>query len=128
MANGGWRLKRVLIADDDAETLERFATVARAEGYEVITAGDGQTALDLAQSAPPDLILLDVTLPMFDGLETCELIRNDAAVSESVPILLMSEFEVDSRRVHRVRATACISKQVALAELRELLLKHVGPA
>jgi CheY-like chemotaxis protein len=119
-------VKRVLVADDDSEALERVATVARAEGYEVLTAGDGQSALESARSLLPDLVLLDVTLPVFGGLEVCELLRNDPEVPKTLPIVLMTEDELESRQIERVEASACVRKRMALAELRELLLEHLG--
>jgi two-component system, OmpR family, response regulator VicR len=77
---------RILLADDDeilAAVLEREL---RKEGFEVIVAHDGETALALARTQNPDLVLLDVTMPRMQGLDVCREIRRESAV----PILMLT--------------------------------------
>lgn len=77
----------VLIVEDDA-SVARFLHQALAEaGYAPHTAGDGQTAYDLARDGRFDLILLDVMLPGMDGLEVCRLLRQERVTT---PILLIT--------------------------------------
>jgi two-component system alkaline phosphatase synthesis response regulator PhoP len=78
--------KRVLIVDDDAKIVELVKLYLNRDGYGVITAYDGTTALKLARESHPDLIVLDIMLPGIDGLEICRILRQES----SVPIVLLT--------------------------------------
>jgi diguanylate cyclase (GGDEF)-like protein len=80
---------RILLVDDDAAHTELVSAVLAGEGYLVECAGDGATALIAAHRSPPDLILLDVDMPVLDGFATAERLREDAATSQ-VPILFLT--------------------------------------
>ena len=66
---------RVLVVDDEANLVELVQGYLASEGFDVLTAGDGPTALAQARDARPDLIVLDLMLPGFDGLEVCRRVR-----------------------------------------------------
>ena len=66
---------RVLIADDNAANLRIMRTRLTADGYEVVTAADGEEALAAARDATPDLILLDIMMPKVDGIEVCRRLK-----------------------------------------------------
>ena len=66
---------KILIVDDEEDILEFLGYNLRREGFEVLTAKNGQVAIDLAKREIPDIILLDVMMPEMDGMETCEIIR-----------------------------------------------------
>ena len=86
-------LKRelILVADDD-EDIVRFVEVnLRLEGFEVLTANDGDTALELAYDALPDLMLLDVMMPKIDGFEVCQRLRNDPRTKNMSVIMLTAK-------------------------------------
>ncbi len=68
---------RILAVDDSPTILEMIKAILIAGGYEVITAADGQEALNMARSEKPDLILLDVMLPKLDGYRVCRLLKFD---------------------------------------------------
>ena len=68
-------MTRILVVDDETNLVELITGYLEREGYEVVTAGDGPSAVSLARSAQPDLVLLDVMLPGFDGVEVCRQIR-----------------------------------------------------
>jgi DNA-binding response OmpR family regulator len=80
---------RVLVADDDARILELMTVALASQGFEVITAVDGDEALRLALGQKPDLLLLEERLPRRGGIEVCEFLRRDPEEG-SVPILLLS--------------------------------------
>ena len=65
----------VLVVDDEAKLVELIEGYLRREGLDVLTALDGPTALDLARSKQPDLVVLDVMLPGIDGVEVCRRLR-----------------------------------------------------
>lgn len=78
--------ERILLADDDALILDVLRYQLEKEGYQVLTAEDGQQALDLAQSGAPDLVLLDVMMPKLQGWEVCRELRR----TSMVPILMLT--------------------------------------
>ena len=80
---------RVLIADDNAANLRIMRTRLVADGYDVVTAGDGKEALTVARDAEPDLILLDIMMPKIDGIEVCRRLKKEHGAS-FVPIILVT--------------------------------------
>ena len=62
---------RILVVDDVPENVRLLEAVLEPHGYDVVSATDGQAALELAESAKPDLVLLDVMMPQPDGLAVC---------------------------------------------------------
>lgn len=79
---------KVLIADDEPDILEILKYNLVNEGYEVITAKDGDDALDKAKRHLPDLIVLDVMMPRKTGVEVCELLRAQSIFKETLIIFL----------------------------------------
>jgi class 3 adenylate cyclase len=80
---------RILIVDDNPVNVKVLQTRLAAEGYEVITAADGEEGLAAARTLTPDVILLDVMMPKVDGLEVCRQLRADAAFPFT-PIILVT--------------------------------------
>lgn len=78
--------KRILIVDDEPRYLRLLDANLRTEGYEVVTAQDGQQALEVFSGQPIDLILLDIMMPRLDGFATCQRIREFS----SVPIVILT--------------------------------------
>ena len=95
--------ERILIADDDDALRESLEMVLSAEGYEVVTARDGQAALALVEAQPVDLVLCDVRMPGMDGLELLpQLVRR----LPGVPVLLMSAYGSADLAVEAMRRGA----------------------
>lgn len=78
--------QRVLVVDDEPHIVELVRYNLRQEGYEVLVASDGPTALSRARVERPDLIILDLMLPGLDGLEVCRRLRHEAAT----PIIMLT--------------------------------------
>ncbi len=85
MARG--HTQQVLVVDDEPSIVDAVATALRYEGFDVRVAGNGRSALNAAQEAPPDLIVLDVMLPDLDGIEVTRRLRADGI---DVPILFLT--------------------------------------
>jgi len=81
---------RILVVDDETALVELVRSYLEREQYEVLTAVDGHVALDLARAAQPDLVVLDVMLPMLDGLEVCRQLRQ---FSDAYVIMLTARAE-----------------------------------
>ena len=80
-------MEKILVVEDEPDMLMGLQDNLQFEGYEVVTAADGQTALDLALSIGPDLIVLDIMLPKLDGFEVCKQIR---AKGMDTPIIMLT--------------------------------------
>lgn len=78
----------MLIADDEPDILEILKYNLEKEGYEVITAKDGNEAIDKAQLTAPELIVLDMMMPKKNGMEVCELLRAQAAFKDTLIMFL----------------------------------------
>ena len=81
--------KKILLVEDEEKLIANLADKLRAEGYEVFTALDGDTGWEMARSDAYDLIVLDIMLPVLDGLSLCRMIRNDSA-SANAPIIMLT--------------------------------------
>ena len=92
----------VVVADDDPRLLRLVQFNLQQAGYRVLTAPDGNRALRLAESENPDLILLDIRMPLMDGLEVCRRVRNFS----TVPIIMVTAKESEEDKVAGLDAGA----------------------
>lgn len=106
---------RVLVVDDDPQILRAVRTSLRARGYEVTTAGNGETALEVLGSAGLDLVILDLGLPGIDGREVIERLRTWS----DVPVIVLSvrEWQVEKIRALDAGADDYMTKPFAMEEL-----------
>jgi DNA-binding response OmpR family regulator len=111
----GEKPSRILVVEDDLTLLETLDYNLTAEGYDVITADDGLTALEIAREEQPDLIVLDLMLPRMDGFEVCRILRHEM----SVPILMLTARadEVDRVVGLEVGADDYLTKPFSMREL-----------
>jgi DNA-binding response OmpR family regulator len=79
----------VLVADDDADIVRFVEVNLRLEGYQVLTARDGEEALAKALELQPDVVLLDVLMPRIDGYTVCQRLRADAR-GAAIPVILLT--------------------------------------
>jgi DNA-binding response OmpR family regulator len=81
--------ERILIVDDDLDSLKLIGLMLQRQGYEIIVANTGQQSLSKANSERPDLIILDVMMPDMDGYEVCRRLRHDSA-TQAIPIIMFT--------------------------------------
>jgi len=84
---------KVLVVDDEIDILEFIQYNLKKEGYAVYLAHNGQEALDEARKIKPDLILLDVMMPVLDGIETCKQIKTDPDLAKTFVVFLTARSE-----------------------------------
>lgn len=82
--------KKILIAEDEIAMLHALKKKFTAEGFEVISAADGEEAIKLSLKQKPDLVMLDIIMPKVDGLKVVRKIREDDKWGKEVPILLLT--------------------------------------
>jgi DNA-binding response OmpR family regulator len=85
---------RILVVDDDPRLLHIVAMYLGIEGYEVITAENGEDGLTKLQERPPDLVILDIMMPGMDGIETCRRMRGHVPTAD-IPIVMFSALSSD---------------------------------
>ena len=107
--------KTILVVDDEQPIIDILVYNLKKEGYNVIEANDGVTAVDMALEQKPDLILLDIMLPRLDGLSVCKRIKN----SLNVPILMLTakDGEIDKILGLELGADDYITKPFSVREL-----------
>jgi CheY-like chemotaxis protein len=112
----------VLIVDDHDDTREMLRTLLTMNGCRVIEAEDGQQAMSVADKGHPDLILLDLKMPLLDGLAVTRLIRSHPVLNE-VPIVLITGMA--KPQLHREALSAgcneCLIKPFDFERLQELI-------
>ena len=106
---------RVLVVDDDPQILRAIRTSLLGRGYEVLTAGNGETALDLLADTEVDLVVLDLGLPGIDGQEVLSRVRGWS----EVPIIVLSVREAQEQKVRAFDAGAddYVTKPFGMPEL-----------
>lgn len=108
-------MRRVLVVDDEANLRHTLGYALRQEGYEVLTAEDGEDGLEQFRNAKPDLVILDVMLPRLDGFEVCRRIRRQS----DVPILMLTarDTELDKVVGLEIGADDYLAKPFSMREL-----------
>ena len=106
--------KKILIVDDESAILQTLRFNLERNGYSVATAGDGRTAVALAGSERPDLIIMDIMLPVLDGIEACREIRK----TSGVPIIMLTarDQEIDKVLALELGADDYVTKPFSLHE------------
>ncbi|MCL4251872.1 MAG: response regulator transcription factor [Anaerolineae bacterium] len=82
-------MAKVLIVEDEDTLARNLAEKLRSEGFQVLTAGDGESGLQKARDEHPELIVLDIMLPKLDGLSLCRIIRRDTSTAH-IPIIMLT--------------------------------------
>ena len=84
---------KILLVDDEPDILEFMVYNIQKEGYEVYTAQNGKEAIEMAEKVNPHLIILDVMMPEMDGIETCEILRQDKKLQNTIIAFLTARGE-----------------------------------
>jgi two-component system, cell cycle response regulator DivK len=113
-------MKKILIVDDRETSRELLRMVLERQGYEITEAADGDEALKQARAESPDLVLLDLQMPLRNGYEVLVELRKDPRFA-LLPIIALtaSAMQGDRERALAAGFTAYLAKPVALSELRD---------
>ncbi len=117
----------ILVADDNAGNREVARLALEAAGYEVIEAADGGEALQMARSALPRLLILDIQMPVLDGYGVIGELRRDAQFADT-PAIAMTAYAMhgDQEKALAAGFTCHISKPVNLSHLRQIVGELLG--
>ena len=104
----GRRLPHLVVVDDEPSIREICVDVLSSEGYDVSTADNGREAVDLLASEPADLVLMDIMMPVMDGVAACKLIKENEQTRD-IPVVIMSA----SSNIHsRIAELQCVASAV----------------
>ncbi len=112
--------KKVLVVDDEIHIVHVAAIKLRNNGYEVITAGNGAEAFELACAEKPDIIVTDFQMPVMTGLELVEKIRQNEETKD-IPVILLTarSFAISKEQQEDLQISWCLSKPFSPRELLE---------
>ena len=118
--------KKILVVDDSKTALFMVTTILKKEPYELITAQDGQQAVEVAAAQQPDLILMDVIMPRMTGFEACRELKQRED-TKAIPVILVTT-RGEEENVETGFASGCndyvtkpINAQELLAKVRDLV-------
>ncbi len=92
-------MKKILFIEDESALQKSLGDLLKREGYEIVSALDGESGLKLAKTVEPDLILLDLILPKIHGLRVLETLKSDD-ITKSIPVILLTNIE-GSKEIER---------------------------
>ena len=118
---------KILVVDDEIYIVHILDFSLGMEGYEVLTALDGEQALEKARAEHPDLIVLDIMMPKLDGYETCKMLKADDR-TKYIPVILLSAKgrNVDQKIGFEVGADDYITKPFSPRKLVERINAILG--
>ena len=118
--------RKILVVDDEPDTVDLAKLVLEYEGYEVVVAYDGKEALAKTYEERPDLILLDIILPKLDGIEVCRALNADPRYKD-IPIVLFTAkvLYTDKEEGFKAGADEYITKPFSERALLELIRKYL---
>jgi CheY-like chemotaxis protein len=122
--HGDGRHDTVLVVDDDTSILDTVSAILSGEGYEVVSAASGQEALDAVARKQPQLILLDMRMPLMDGWAVARALREQGI---SIPIVVMTAAESAKRWADEVGAEGYLAKPFGLDELLATVERFRSP-
>lgn len=112
--------QRILVVDDEMYIVNILDFSLESEGFEVLSAANGEEALRMAMDTSPDLVLLDVMMPKIDGFEVCRALKAKEETKE-IPIILLTakDRDADRKKGEEVGCDAYITKPFSPARLIE---------
>ena len=128
------RKARILLVDDDDDFVESTKTVLESKPYEVIVAANGDDGLRKAREEKPDLILLDIIMPVEDGFTAAEHLKQDPKLAK-IPLLMLTSYAtrgvgtgIPQSRGYELEAEDYIDKPVSPKDLLAIVGKHLKKA
>lgn len=121
----------VLLVDDEPEILDLYTVVLVREGLDVITAPNGKEGVMMAKARKPDLILLDLKMPIMDGIEAFDKLKEDPETKEIKVVFLTAfgdpkhEIDIDAKFAKEIGATDFLKKGMELSVFLQELKKYL---
>jgi two-component system cell cycle response regulator DivK len=119
--------KRVLIVEDNELNMKLFRDLLEAHGYVTFQSPDGQDALEKARSVRPDLVLMDIQLPVISGLDVAKAMKADNDL-KNIPIVAVTAFAMkgDEEKIRQGGCEAYLSKPISLTSFLETVERYLN--
>jgi CheY-like chemotaxis protein len=120
--------KKVLIVDDSHMIRRIVGKILKEENFEVLIAENGLMGYEMAKKSQPDLVIMDVEMPVMNGIEATHQIRSDAATAH-IPVLIFTSLgsENDIRMAKEAGGTGFLNKPISKEDLRATISSILGP-
>lgn len=110
----------IVLAEDDAALRTLYGACLNRAGYDVVEAADGQAAVDRVRTCHPDLLLLDLWMPMLNGFEVLDALRHDPTATKLKVVVLSAQSDADARfEAFGCGAVGYLVKGIAITDLLE---------
>ena len=119
-------MAKILLAGEDQTALDNMEATLSGEGHEVVTAATGLEAYETTLSENPDLVYLEVNMPIFNGFETCEMIREDPEIPKNLPLVLIADDDVPAKKMEQYEVTNQLPKNHLSVDLCEMTINTLG--
>jgi CheY-like chemotaxis protein len=120
-------MKTILVVDDNPVSRELICEVLDSPEFRILQAQDGKSALESMSESPPDLVLIDIQMPVMDGFATLARLRTDARF-QSLPVVAVTAFAMRGDREKAIEAgfTSYITKPIDVLELERLVRGYLA--
>ena len=117
---------KILIVDDDAKTRKLLRAMLQNSGYEIIEAENGEQGIKLAKENIPDLILMDIEMPVMDGMSAFKVIHADES-TKNIPVIALTSYAMkgDKEKFLAEGFNSYISKPIDVKEFLKIVKKHI---
>ncbi|MCP4376293.1 MAG: response regulator [bacterium] len=121
--------KRIVVADDETHILHVVSMKLSNAGYDVQTAEDGEEALELCQSNPPDMLITDYQMPYMSGVELCKALRQSEE-TKNIPAMMLTArgFDVEPDEMIEAGISTVLAKPFSPREVLSHVVELVGKA
>lgn len=118
----------ILVVDDAADNLAMISLALQQQGYQVVTASNGEDAVSVATQTHPNLILMDINLPELDGLGATRRIREDESL-RGIPVIAVTAFGTEGfqRAAYDVGVAGYLTKPIDLDRMNQLIARLLSP-
>lgn len=120
--------QRVLLVEDNEDNRRVYRTILEHYGYQVVEAEDGEEGVRLARQERPDLILMDVSIPLLDGWQATRILKAEKETA-GIPILALTAHALpgDREKAAEVGCDAYLAKPVTPRDVADAVRKWIGP-
>jgi CheY-like chemotaxis protein len=118
----------ILVVDDAADNVAMLSLALQQQGYQVVTAGNGEDAITVAEQTHPNLILMDINLPTLDGLGATRRIRENETL-RTVPVIAVTAFSTEGfqRAAYDAGISGYLTKPIDLDRMNQLIARLLSP-
>ena len=122
-----YKNKKILIVEDNPKNMKLIQMILRSKEYTLLTATDGQKALEVAFAEKPDLIIMDIQIPLIDGLEVARKIKENEDF-KAIPIIALTSYSMagDKEKILDAGCELYLSKPVNTREFPIIVERYLG--